>query len=250
MRRLYFLVTVFLVLMISMTAFASGKVYILCYHTFLGKSKICTDFSIPEFRAQMITLQQEGFRFVQWKEVLQNRVQGSKNILVMIDDGNISTNAAYHRVLKPLGIKPMLALYPGILNTRKFALTWSQIKVMQQDGCEVASHGYFHEYFTQKFHDEHPKDFDNEFYLSKSILESRLGLKINEIVYPFGISSDIATQTLKSAGYRYGFSLRQSPLSVPIPPAEALDLPRYMVTRGQGATAIFGMLSRVAKGSQ
>lgn len=211
----------------------AGSAYILCYHTFLSKPQFSTDFSISEFRSQIQELQSAGFKFVQWKDIVQNKIKGKKNILVVIDDGNISTFPAYTQVLKPLGIKPMVALYPGIIGSRKFALTWEQVKSMQADGLEIASHGYFHMYFSQKYHDSNPKEFKDEIFLSKKILSDHLGQPIHEIVYPFGVSSEVAKQMIHEAGYLYAFSLRQAALVTPVSPGEALDIPRFMITRGE-----------------
>jgi peptidoglycan/xylan/chitin deacetylase (PgdA/CDA1 family) len=126
-------------------------VYILCYHTFLGKPQIQTDFSISEFQQHITLLRQKKYTFVQWRDILKNNITGTKNILIMIDDGNVSTYKAYQAALKPFQIKPVLAIYPGIINSRKFALTWAQLQEMRGDGCEIASHGYFHMYLTTKF---------------------------------------------------------------------------------------------------
>ncbi len=209
------------------------QVKILCYHTFLGKETIQTDFSISEFRTQITTLRTRGFTFVKWSDVINGQITGTKNILIVIDDGNISTFKAYQYVLKPYAIKPLIAIYPGIIDTRKFALTWAQIKSMQADGCEIASHGYYHMYLTQQYASQHPNEFNDEIYRSKSVLEKKLATSIVAFVYPFGVTSPIAFQELKKAGYQYAFSLRQAPLTLPVSKIEALDIPRYMITKSQ-----------------
>jgi hypothetical protein len=47
------------------------------------------------------------------------------------------------------------------------------------------------------------------------VLEEKLGRKIELMVYPFGVSSDIAIAELKNAGYKYGMSLIQKISDVP-----------------------------------
>jgi len=49
------------------------------------------------------------------------------------------------------------------------------------------------------------------------------------MVYPFGVSSDIAIAELKNAGYKYGMSLIQKISDVPI--SENFMIPRYMLTK-------------------
>ncbi len=232
----------FLVVLASSAWAGANQVTILCYHTFLGKPSVYTDFSISEFRSHIDVLRKNGYQFVQWKDVVGNRIKGDHNILVIIDDGHRTAMDAYTQVLKPLGIKPMLAIYPGITGSRSFALKWGTLIQMQKEGCEVASHGYFHEFFTEKFYRDHPDRFKDEFFKSKKTLESHLSVPITSIVYPFGVTSDIAKKTLKDAGYAYAFSLRQASLSTPIAAAELLDLPRYMMTRS-GAQGILKKLT-------
>ncbi len=242
MRKLIVLWVYFIVLATSGWA-SANQVTILCYHTFLGKPSVYTDFSISEFKSHVQILKDSGYRFVQWKDVVANKITGTRNILLIIDDGHRTTVDAYNQVLKPLGIKPMLAVYPGITGSRSFAMKWESLIQLQKDGCEVASHGYFHEFFTEKFYKEHPDRFKDEFFKSKKILEARLNVPVTSIVYPFGLTSPIAKETLKAAGFTYAFSLRQAPLSTPISSAELLDLPRYMMTRS-GAKEILKMLSQ------
>ena len=40
-------------------------------------------------------------------------------MLCCIDDGNRSVGRAYREVLAPMGIKPLLAIYPNIIGRRK-----------------------------------------------------------------------------------------------------------------------------------
>ena len=208
-----------------------GKVYILCYHTFLGKPKIYTDFSISEFKNHIQFLKKNHVNFIQFSDLLHHNFSGDKNVLLVIDDGNISTLQAYQSVLKPLQIKPLLALYPGVINSRKFALTWDQVNQMKTDGCEIASHGFFHEFLTEKFAKAHPDRFRDEFYRSKKDLESHTGLAIHWFVYPFGITSNAAVSTLKQAGYQYAFTIESRPLKGPLSAYNSYLIPRFMITR-------------------
>jgi len=230
------LALIFLLTLLSPIVGYENSAKILCYHTFKGTPTIATDFSINEFKLHIQKLQKNGYRFVQWKDIKENRIKGTKNILITIDDGHKSTYEAYQKVLKPLNIKPMLAIYPGIIGSRKFAMTWAQVSQLQKEGCEIASHGYFHQFFTEKYAQSNPKEFNDEFFRSKKILEEKLPIKITEIVYPFGITSKISEHTLLKAGYHYGFSIRQAPIQTPIQNKEKLDIPRYMLVRGNADT--------------
>lgn len=221
---------------------AEDQVHILCYHTFLGKPKVYTDFSIAEFRQQVQTIKSHGYRFVTLQEVLGKSVKGPKNVMLVLDDGNASAYRAYEDVLKPSGIKAVFAIYPGIINKVHYAMKWEQVVALKKDGNDIVSHGYFHEFLNDKLKTARPKDFDKEAVLSKKILESKVGISVVSYVYPFGVVTTSGKTLLKASGYRYAFSLVQKPMLLPIERnADLLDLPRYMVTR-QNAKSIIGLL--------
>ena len=205
--------------------------YVLCYHTFLGKPSIETDFSSKEFQSHIQILQSHGIRFVTFEDILCHRIRGKKNVLLVIDDGNISTKKVYETILKPAKIYPMLAIYPGIIDSRKFALKWNDLISMQEDGCTIASHGYFHQYLTTTYAHYHPKEFEDEFFKSKQLLERHLRHVVPYFVYPFGITSNIAIQRIKKSGYRYAFTIKPTPISLSTLTKSPLLLPRFMVTR-------------------
>jgi peptidoglycan/xylan/chitin deacetylase (PgdA/CDA1 family) len=241
MRILRYLCVCLLILSVKIWAADSPQVYILCYHTFLNKPSVYTDFSLAELRNQLQEFKNAGFKFVQFKDIQNQKITGKKNLLVIVDDGNVSTYPAYNEVFKPMGIKPVLALYPGIIDTRTFALKWAQIKQMKAEGCEIASHGFFHMYFSEKYFKEHPKEFNDEIFRSKADLEKNLGGKVDMIVYPFGVTSNIAKQKIKEAGYRYAFGLTQKAMHVPAEKNNMLELPRFMMTRS-GAKGIINTI--------
>ena len=207
------------------------QVYVLCYHTFLGKPAINTDFSIQEFRQHIQTFKQSGVRFVTFQDILNNRIKGSKNVFITIDDGNISAKKAYDAVLKPAHIHPLFAIYPGIISKRKFAMTWQDIATLQKDGCHIASHGYFHEFVTERFFQSHPKAFQEEFFRSKQTLLTHHISPITCFVYPFGVTSNRAISTLKASGYQWAFTIVPKPLELPLKVSNPLLLPRFMLTR-------------------
>lgn len=203
-------------------------VYLLCYHAFLEK-KDPYSFSNDQFRDQLQRLKKSGFNFVSFEDVINQRVSGTKNILITIDDGNKSVYQAYYSVMKPMGIKPVLGIYPAIIGRVHYAMNWDEVKRLADDGCYIASHGYHHMYLSTKYHDKEPECFKKEIYYSKKVLEEKLGRKIELMLYPFGVYSDIAIAELKNAGYKYGMSLNQKMSNIPF--SDNFDIPRYMLTK-------------------
>ena len=217
---------------------ADQKVFALCYHSFLGNKRFAGDVSLQEFKSQMDFLQSKGFKFVSYQDILKGTVAGSKNVLIVIDDGNNSVFQAYHEVLKPRNIRPILAIYPGIIGKKSYTLTWEQLMELSKE-CDIASHGYYHLHLNQKLYDKDKEAFLKEIHLSKETLEKRLNCKVSVMVYPNGIRSDITKQILKEAGYAYAFTIVWGPLLSPLKlNKDPYELPRYMIYQNN-----WGMIS-------
>jgi len=218
------------------------SVMVLCYHTFLGKPHIDTDFSISEFTQHVQTIQAKGYRFVTFEAMTKGQVTGSRNVLLVIDDGNRTAYDAYQQVLKPRRIPALFAIYPGIISNRRFAMTWEQLQTVLANGSEVASHGYFHEFLSEAFKAKRPQDFENEVRLSQQLLTKHLGIPIDLYVYPFGVFSVSGKQLLKASGYRYAMTIQPGPTLIPLSRnPNPLQLPRTMLTRAN-AQAVLGRL--------
>lgn len=206
----------------------SKGVYILCYHAFLEK-KDPYSFSTDQFREQLNKLKSSGFTFVTFEDVVNDRLTGNKNILISIDDGNKSVYQAYFSIMKPMGIKPLLGIYPAIIGRVEYAMNWEQVKKLSDDGCYIASHGYHHMFLSTKYYGEDKASFLKEIYLSKKILEEKLNRKIEAMVYPFGVNSEIAISELQKAGYKYGMTIEPKMTSFPF--KDNFQINRYLMTK-------------------
>ena len=206
----------------------SKGVYILCYHAFLEKKDPYT-IAPDQLKEQLKKLKDKGFNFVTFDDVINDRLQGSNNILLTIDDGNHSVYQVYYSILKPMGIKPVLGIYPAVINRMKYAMTWEQVQKLADDGCYIASHGYHHMFLSTKYYNEDPISFKKEIYLSKKILEEKLNRKIETMLYPFGVNSDIAINEMKNAGYKYGLTIEPKMESLPV--NNNFQIHRYLMTK-------------------
>lgn len=232
---------------------ADQKVFVLCYHSFLGNKRFGGDISMQEFRSQINYFLGKGFHYISYSDLLNNTVRGTKNLLMVIDDGNETVYAAYKEILKPLHIKPMLAIYPSVIGRKSYALTWEQLAELSKDGCDIAAHGYYHEIVNQKFYDRDKKGFLKEIYDSKGTLEKRLNIKVTSYVYPNGVRADITKKTLKEAGYAYAFTITWGPVLLPLSlNKDPFELSRYMIWRDHGKEnwdMISGAIIKAAAGS-
>jgi len=208
-----------------------AKVSVLCYHSFLGKSKIPTDVSIKDLYSNMEFLKNQGFRFVSIDEIVKGNLNGNKNILITIDDGNRSIIDADKKVFRPMGIKPLLGIYPNIIGKKDYALNWKELKNLTDNGYGIASHGYYHLLLNEKQFKKDEKAFKDEIFKSKKLLEEKLGKKIDVFIYPNGVRSDQAKKILKYADYKYAFTIVWGDVLVPLNSNDdPLELHRYMIS--------------------
>ena len=210
-------------------ALAEGKVFVMVYHSFNGDGKFDTDLSCRDLAMQMDYFKDKGFRFVTFGEMIAGRIEGDKNVLVTIDDGHRSVWNAYHQVLKPRGIKPVLGIYPAVVEHKDYVMTWREIKALADDGCELAAHGYNHLYVNTKLMKNNPAAFEREVGLSKKIIEEKTGARVRTFLCPFGVHSPETAVGLREHGYIAAFILLWKPVLVPMERnANVFELPRYM----------------------
>jgi len=220
------------VFLITSAAHAAGSVYVLCYHTFINGKKSMYDFSIDELRHQVNYFKSKGFTFVSFTDIEKGKVRGDKNILVSIDDGNESVYRAYKEVLKPNGIKPLLGIYPCVIERKDYAMKWHQIRELAYEGCDIASHGYYHMKMNKKFYENKRKDFLFEINKSKEVIEQKVNRPVTVFIYPFGLYIKEVYDHLQRAGYKYAMNIRGSALAVPLRAGASFEMPRYLLTRG------------------
>jgi peptidoglycan/xylan/chitin deacetylase (PgdA/CDA1 family) len=206
---------------------------VLCYHTFLGKETIETDFSVKEFSEQITQLKSAGYTFVTLEQVETGTVNGRKNLLVMFDDGHHTAAKAYQQVMAPLGLPAVFAIFPAGIGSPRY-MTWEEVKALAAlPGNSLVVHGYRHEMLFDRFAKKHPQQFVDEFERAKRELAEKTGLlPAHTFVYPFGVISQSGKEQLAKSGYLYAYGLAQRPLKIPLSlNADPLALPRYMITR-------------------
>ena len=159
-------------------------------------------------------------------------VRGQKNILITIDDGNRSIIEANEKVFKPMGIKPLLGIYPNLIGKKDYALNWEELKKLSDEGFDIASHGYYHLPLNDKLFNSDKKAFTNEIFKSKKMLNEKLSHDIDVFIYPNGVRNDSAKKMLKEAGYKYAFTIVWGQMELPLSlNADPYELRRYMVAR-------------------
>lgn len=227
-------ITIVLSFILTLSIFAEDKCFVLCYHSFTGNVKNSYDISNDLLKQQISILKENGFKFVSFNELKENKIKGTKNILVTIDDGYLSSYNAYKDIMKPAGIKPVFAIYPSaIKENSKTYMSWKEIiELSNEPGVVIASHGLNHEKMDSSFYNKNIEKFKKEIYDSKKILEEKTGKKIEIFVYPYGINSPEAQKIIAEAGYVNAYTINWGSLKLPLSSNENLfKLPRYMLTQ-------------------
>jgi len=234
-----------LILLVAATFLQAAAVNILCYHTFMGKPKIPTDFSLDELKGHISQFKENGFKFVTYQDVITNKISSNKNILVTIDDGYQSAYDAYQQILKPQGIAPVFAIYPGVISHKKISMKWEQIRELANEtGVVIAAHGYYHLYVNEKLYKKDQKAFEGEIFRVKKTLEEKTGKKIEAYFYPFGLYSPVTIDYLKKAGYKYAFNIKAGSYNTPIA-AGSYEINRFYLDRG----TVKSTIKRIIKNS-
>lgn len=81
-------------------------------------------------------------------------------------------------------------------------LSWDEVRQLSQNNFEIASHGVRHEKLTELNDPELKRELAD----SKAILETKTGLKIEGLSYPYGRHNERVIQFAKSGGYSFGLS--------------------------------------------
>jgi peptidoglycan/xylan/chitin deacetylase (PgdA/CDA1 family) len=153
-------------------------------------------------------------------------------VVLAADDGHRSIYDKMYPLLRRYGVHATLFIYPSAISNAEDALTWEQLDEMVKSGLiDVQSHTYWHPNFQtekQRLTPTAYRDFVRfQFNRSKSRLETRLGIKVDLLAWPFGLSDPELEQDARAAGYVAAFTIERKPLR---PGQNPYALPRFIVT--------------------
>lgn len=244
----------YLLLMIfSSTVFATEtlNIPILCYHNFNPTIPGSMTLSPKRFEEQIQWLKSQGFTIIPLKDAVEY-LQGKRNslpaksIVITADDGWRSVYTYMFPLVKKYHIPVTLFIYPQTISTGKNAMTWEQLKELQQTGLfDIQGHTYSHPNFKQEKKHRSDSNYEkfvkNELVNSKKILEDKLQTHITLLAWPFGIYNPYLEQAAEKAGYTMAFSIDARPANRNYRP---MAQPRFMIIAAQSMP----MFAAIAKG--
>jgi len=237
----------------------SISIPILCYHNFNPTKKGSMNMTPEKFEAEMKIMKDNGFTIIPLKEAVAY-LQGKraslppKSVVLSFDDGWKSVYTYIVPIMKKYDLTATLFIYPQTISGGKNALTWQELKELQQTGMfDIQSHTYDHPNFKQMKKrmsaEKYAQYVKMQMEKSKNILEEKTGTKITLLAWPFGIYDDYLEQQAANAGYEMAFTIDARTANRSFKP---MAQPRFMVIDGytlQGFASIVNQAkskSRVA----
>ncbi len=199
----------------SVFLIASNAVYteetiipILTYHNFTKDAGSSYKINIIEFEKQMNYLATHNYSVISLSELLAGLRDGQlppKPIVITIDDGFKSTYTLAYPVLKKYNFPATLFLYTNFIEKNSYSLTWEEIREMTKNNIEIGSHTLSHcnllKYKKNENYETYLTRIRKEIFLSKEILESKIGSKVKFFAYPYGAYSSTIKDLAIQAGY-------------------------------------------------
>lgn len=205
-----------------------ASVMVLCYHNIEDKSAMkALTISVAEFERQLTAVKDEGFTVIGMQDFLAWR-RGEKSIpqkscVITIDDGWVSGYTNAWPVLKKFNYPFTVFIYINYVGSGGKSLSWEQLAEMRDAGVDIQSHTYSHSNLRAPGTGVDAKAkaliqndiktlgkagwLRKEIFDSRTVLEERLGIKVNALAYPFGIHTAEARALVKEAGYEAAFTV-------------------------------------------
>lgn len=207
---------IFLFLLFSLNILSSPAIVwaqetvilILTYHDFTIEEGSSYDMNIVEFEKQMDYLAAHKYSVISLSELLKGLKGGQlppKPVVITIDDGFKSNYTLAYPVLKKYNFPAALFIYTNFIEKNNGSLTWEEIREMTKNNIEIGSHSLSHynllKYKNNENYETYLARIRREIFLSKEILESKIGSKVKFFAYPYGVYSPIIKNLVIQAGY-------------------------------------------------
>jgi len=131
-------------------------------------------------------------------------------VAITFDDGYKNMYAKLLPIVRDYGYPITLFVYTDFIREKSTkALTWSELREMQQNGIDIQSHSISHPDLVKIAAKDTPESREKlyrEFYLSRKLIELKMGKPVDLFAFPFGYYDTKTIQCASLAGYRRVFS--------------------------------------------
>ena len=222
----------------------TAQTIIFCYHGLVDKVRFPgTQITPAAFEAQMKELKDRGITVIGMQDLLAWK-RGEKNIpprcaVITFDDGLKSQYEVAWPIMKKFGYTFTMFIYTEGVRGGLFgggeAITWEQLADMRDNGIDIQAHSATH----QDLREGHPvtirepdgkkvrkrltgaeyeQFLQNELVGCKTLLEQRLGIKVNCFAVPYGFYNQHVKEIARNAGYEAMFTVYGQPITFTSPP--------------------------------
>ncbi|MFN2540718.1 MAG: polysaccharide deacetylase family protein [Chthoniobacterales bacterium] len=217
----------------------TAQTIIFCYHGLVEKVRYPgTQITPAAFEAQMKELKDRGITVIGMQDLLAWK-RGDKNIpprcaVVTFDDGLKSQYEVAWPIMKKFGYTFTMFIYTEGVRGGLFgggeAITWEQLADMRDNGIDIQAHSATH----QDLREGHPvtirepdgkktrkkltgpeyeQFLQNELVGCKTLLEQRLGIRVNCFAVPYGFYNQHVKDIARNAGYEGMFTVYGQPIT-------------------------------------
>ena len=217
----------------------TAQTIIFCYHGLVDKVRYPgTQITPADFEKQMQELKARGITVIGMQDLLAWK-RGEKNIpprcaVITFDDGLKSQYEVAWPIMKKLGYTFTMFIYTEGVRGGLFgggeAITWEMLGDMRDNGIDIEAHSATH----QDLREGHPvtirqpdgkkerkkltgPEYDqflqNELVGCKTLLEQRLGIKVNCFAVPYGFYNEHVKEIARNNGYEAMFTVYGQPIT-------------------------------------
>ncbi|MGO9133364.1 MAG: polysaccharide deacetylase family protein [Methylovirgula sp.] len=193
---------------------AQEPIAILTYHSFDQPPSDTTTVKLRSFKRQLEWLTAHHYKVVPLRALVDSlRGTGPKlatpAVAITDDDGDQSFYTRVFPILLKERIPVTLFIFPSTIS-QSGSLSWRELKTILASGLvDVQSHTYSHPYFHKERARRSPKNYrafvNDELTRARSSLESRLGIKVDMLAWPYGVLDPTLEAAAKRAGYIAAF---------------------------------------------
>lgn len=234
--RVLAITALLLAIPIKSASATEATVPILVYHRFNSTKAGAMTVSTPVFAEQLAWLAERKITVIPLHALVDRLRNGSPlpafAVALVADDGHRSVYTEMFPLIQRYRVPVTLFIYPSAISNADYALTWDQIREMVRSGLiEVQSHTYWHPNFKVEKSRLSPSAYEDfvtrQLTLSKSKLETTLGIHVDLLAWPFGIYDAQLERLAAQAGYVAAFTIERAPVRSG---GNLFELPRYIVT--------------------
>jgi peptidoglycan/xylan/chitin deacetylase (PgdA/CDA1 family) len=189
---------------------------ILVYHNLGPEQKGRMLMAGSKFAEEMRYLKERGYRVISMRDFLEftegRRQLPRKAVVLTFDDGYRSFREFAEPLLKQLGFSATLFVYTDYVGAGRAALTWKDLRELQDLGFDVEAHSKTHGDLRRKSGEseaEYAARMRAELGLPQTLFRQHLGRPATILAYPYGAWDDDLLKQLEQYGYSTAFTVRR-----------------------------------------